>query len=57
MMLIEKFHNMKTTFIDVKVDIPFLEIRRYGFPNSCIWVLCFYGFPSSKPQTMTVIFR
>ena len=33
MMTVEELHNMKTTPIDVKMDISSLEIRSDGFPD------------------------
>ena len=33
MMAVEELHNMKTTPINVKMNIPFLEIGRDGFPD------------------------
>ena len=34
----EEFHDLKTALVDVKVDIPLLEIGRAGFPHDRIGI-------------------
>ena len=40
-----KLHDMKTTFVDVEVDVAFLEIGRAGLPNNNFRIHLFYEAP------------
>ena len=35
---VEKFHDFKTAFIDVKMNVAPLKIGGMGFPNPCFWI-------------------
>ena len=56
MMRIKIFYDMKTAFIDIKMDIPFFKTRGIEFPNFCLRESTFDGFPCavSDPLAETV---
>ena len=42
---IEKFHYLKTAFVDVKVDVAPFKVRRVSFPDLCFRISCFNELP------------
>lgn len=50
----EEFHNVKTAFVHIKMNIPLFKIGRVGFPNFCFRVQCLNGLPCSKTNTLAM---
>lgn len=51
-MFVQKLYNVKTTFIDIKMDISLFKIRRASLPNLCVWMKFFNRIPNSKTNTL-----
>ena len=45
MMLVEELNGMESAAVDIKMDIPAVEIRGAGFPHFYLWMHGLYGFP------------
>lgn len=43
-----KFHNLKSAFIHIEMDISFFKIGSNGFPDFCLRVSFFNGLPGGN---------
>ena len=56
-MAVKKLNDMETAFIDIKMDIPGLKVRRTGFPDLCIRIQPLNFFPGSEANPFAVSVR
>ena len=56
MILVPELHNLETTFVDIEMNISFLEIGRDGFPYFYFRVYCFNGKPCGLTNSLAVCF-
>ena len=54
-MSVEKFDDMKTALVHVKMNVPFLEIRSHGFPYFRLRIQGLHGTPRGKSETPSMI--
>ena len=53
-MLIEELNGMESAAVDIKMDIPAVEIRGAGFPHFNLWMHGLYGFPDGLADTFAL---
>lgn len=53
-MLIEELNGMESAAVDIKMDIPAVEIRGAGFPDFYLWMHGLYGFPDGLADTFAL---
>ena len=56
-MLAPKLIYLKTTFVDVKMNIPFFKIGSTRFPYFRLWILLFNCFPCGVSNPFGVLLR
>lgn len=54
---VEVFDNVESAFVDIEMDVPFLETRRYQFPHLCFGIHAFNLFPNGIPKSTAVAIR
>jgi hypothetical protein len=54
MMLIEELNGMESAAVDIKMDIPAVEIRGAGFPHFNLWMHSLYGFPDGLANALAL---
>lgn len=47
-----EFHNVKSAFIDIEVDVPFLKIGGAGLPYGCFRMQCFDSLPCTVSDAL-----
>ena len=48
---VEVCDNVESAFVDIEMDVPFLETRRYQFPHLCFGIHAFNLFPNGIPKS------
>ncbi len=56
-MTVKEFHEPKTQAVNVKVDVSFFKIRRYGFPDGNFGMHPFNSLPGCGADAAAVEFR
>ncbi len=46
MLWIKELNNMKSTFINIEMDVSDFKIWGMRFPNLCFWIFFLYHFPN-----------
>lgn len=54
---VEELNCAKAAFVDIKVDIALLEIRRDGFPDASGGVMRLNGTPGRETKPAAVVLR
>lgn len=57
MKAIEKFNDVKSTSVDIEMDIALFKIRRYRFPNFDLRMQGFHCLPCRLPNSPAVDLR
>ena len=56
-MTVKEFHDPKTQAVNVKADVSFFKIRRYGFPDGNFGMHPFNSLPGCGADAAAVEFR
>ena len=54
MVLIEELDGMESAAVDVKVNVPSVEVRRTGFPYLRLWMHSLDSLPNGLSDALTL---